>query len=49
MGVGSDLVAADQGGEDVVDGGAGDDFLYFGSTWSAGTRRSAARAVTAPA
>jgi Ca2+-binding RTX toxin-like protein len=36
MGVGNDLVAADQGGEDVVDGGDGDDFLYFGNTWSAG-------------
>jgi Ca2+-binding RTX toxin-like protein len=36
MGVGNDLVAADQGGEDVVDGGAGDDFLYFGDKWSGG-------------
>jgi Ca2+-binding RTX toxin-like protein len=36
MGAGNDLIAADQGGEDVVDGGAGDDFLYFGSTWSGG-------------
>jgi Ca2+-binding RTX toxin-like protein len=36
MGVGNDLIVADQGGEDVVNGGDGNDFLYFGAAWSSG-------------
>jgi hypothetical protein len=36
MGIGNDLVVADQGGEDIVNGGAGNDFLYFGNSWSSG-------------
>jgi Ca2+-binding RTX toxin-like protein len=35
MGGGNDLVALHQGGNDYVDGGAGNDFLYFGATFDA--------------
>jgi hypothetical protein len=36
MNGGDDLVVADQGGADQVDGGGGNDFLYFGGTFGAG-------------
>jgi Ca2+-binding RTX toxin-like protein len=38
MGAGNDLVAADTGGKDIVDGGGGNDLLYFGAAWGAGDR-----------
>ncbi|HEY0044729.1 MAG TPA: calcium-binding protein [Allosphingosinicella sp.] len=34
MGAGNDLIAADQGGDDTVNGGAGDDFVYFGGAFT---------------
>jgi Ca2+-binding RTX toxin-like protein len=36
MGVGADLVVLDDGGNDTVSGGAGDDFLYYGAALTNG-------------
>jgi Ca2+-binding RTX toxin-like protein len=35
MGAGHDLVVLEHGGNDRVDGGAGDDFFYYGAAWTA--------------
>jgi Ca2+-binding RTX toxin-like protein len=35
MGAGADLIVLEQGGNDQVDGGAGDDFFYYGGAFTA--------------